>query len=169
MTNFDKAFQYTVYTWEGGAKITNDPLDPGGLTKYGICKKYNPNVDVSNLTEDGAKEVYRDEYWTLNGLGGVTRPAMAAKAFDACVNPGPGVASRLIQKACVQCGQEQVAVDGHIGPKSIAAMNAVDEGAWLTAFCTLLSRYYEDKPDSPSKARFLKGWLRRATSVPMFS
>jgi len=37
---------------EGGAKLTKDPDDPGGVTKYGISKRSNPDVDVENLTED---------------------------------------------------------------------------------------------------------------------
>jgi lysozyme family protein len=37
---------------EGG--LVNDPLDPGGMTKYGISKRFNPDVDVENLTIEQA-------------------------------------------------------------------------------------------------------------------
>ena len=30
---------------EGGEKVTCDPADPGGLTKYGISKRFNPDID----------------------------------------------------------------------------------------------------------------------------
>ena len=36
---------------EGGSKITKDPLDPGGTTKYGISQRAYPNTDIENLTE----------------------------------------------------------------------------------------------------------------------
>ena len=48
---------------EGGAKLTKDPDDPGGTTKYGISKRANPDVDVENLTEDEAVLIYLDKYW----------------------------------------------------------------------------------------------------------
>ncbi len=38
MADFEKAVLKTLIR-EGGAKITKDPNDPGGLTKYGISKR----------------------------------------------------------------------------------------------------------------------------------
>ena len=34
---------------EGGDKLTKDPSDPGGTTKYGISQRANPDVDIENL------------------------------------------------------------------------------------------------------------------------
>mgnify|MGYP003149201708 FL=1 len=49
---------------EGGAKITRDPDDPGGLTKFGISKRSNPDVDIENLSEDDAVLIYLEKYWS---------------------------------------------------------------------------------------------------------
>lgn len=79
--NFDLAFKTTVGL-EGG--YTNDPDDPGGETKFGIAKKYHPNVDIKNLTLEQAKEIYRKEYW--NKINGDTLPApMDIIGFDRSV------------------------------------------------------------------------------------
>ena len=37
---------------EGG--YVNDPDDPGGETNFGIAKRSHPDVDIANLTKDGA-------------------------------------------------------------------------------------------------------------------
>lgn len=66
--NFDRFFNLTVMDFEGGSKQTNDPDDPGGLTKYGISQKAYPNEDITNLTIDRAKALYKRDYWDkVNG------------------------------------------------------------------------------------------------------
>ena len=37
---------------EGGERITDDPRDPGGLTKYGISQRAYPRLDIERLTRD---------------------------------------------------------------------------------------------------------------------
>jgi hypothetical protein len=86
--NFDKAFDLTVMRFEGGARYTNDPDDPGGETKYGISKRANPDVDIANLTKDQAKEIYRKRYWTFCDCDSLPYP-WDVIAFDAAVNLGP--------------------------------------------------------------------------------
>ena len=38
-------------------EYSNDPNDPGGETKWGISKRAYPNLDIKNLTRDGAKTI----------------------------------------------------------------------------------------------------------------
>ena len=42
---------------EGGSRITKDPSDAGGTTKYGISQRAYPDLDIESLTERDAKEV----------------------------------------------------------------------------------------------------------------
>jgi Glycosyl hydrolase 108/N-acetylmuramoyl-L-alanine amidase len=49
---------------EGG--YVNNPADPGGETKFGICKRYHPDVDIKNLSREGAMAIYAREYWALS-------------------------------------------------------------------------------------------------------
>lgn len=82
--NFDKAVAF-VLAREGG--YSNDPHDPGGETNFGICKRYHPKVDIKNLTIDGAKAIYRAEYWDPAGCDTLPYP-MDICVMDCFVNPG---------------------------------------------------------------------------------
>lgn len=71
---------------EGNENYTNDPDDPGGETKYGISKRYNPKVDIKNLTLEQAKKIYLEKYWIPSGCDEVAFPLDIA-LFDSQVNP----------------------------------------------------------------------------------
>lgn len=126
--NFDQAFA-KVISHEGG--YTNDSRDRGNWTtgvvgqgdlkgtKYGISAMAYPDLDIRNLTVDQAKEIYRRDYWEklkMDDLPDVVRFDL----FDAAVNSGIGNASKFLQRAA------GVTADGVIGPKTIAAANAID-------------------------------------------
>lgn len=82
-SSFDKAFALTVGL-EGA--YSNDPHDPGGETKFGICKKYHPDTDIKNLTIEQAKEIYLNEYWIPAKCDSTPSP-MDICLFDSQVNP----------------------------------------------------------------------------------
>ena len=75
MANIDKLIPHII-KWEGGAKYTNDPLDRGGATKYGITIgtlqgiNYDTNHDgkvnvddVKTLQLDDFKKILKRQYW----------------------------------------------------------------------------------------------------------
>lgn len=80
----DEIIKFVIYDLEGGDKVINDT---GGVTKYGIAQKFNPNVDVCNLNEARAIEVYDKKYWTLNELDAYPYPVNLI-LFDTAVNGG---------------------------------------------------------------------------------
>jgi lysozyme family protein len=58
-------FRNDIIAWvmnelEGGDKLISDT---GGLTKYGISSNANPTVDIANLTEAQAIQIYIEKYW----------------------------------------------------------------------------------------------------------
>ena len=55
MTTFNEIIE-KILEHEGG--YVDDPLDAGGETNFGITKKFYPNVDIKNLTEEQAKKIY---------------------------------------------------------------------------------------------------------------
>lgn len=62
---------------------------------FGINQKYNPDVDVKNLTRAGAVDIYRERYW--NAINGDSlAPATALVALDTAALQGPEVAKKLI-------------------------------------------------------------------------
>ena len=45
--------------------LVGDPSDPGGLTKFGISQRAYPNLNIRDLTIEGAKALYRKDYRNL--------------------------------------------------------------------------------------------------------
>lgn len=76
MANFDLAIKQTI-GHEGGDKITNDPNDPGGLTKFGISQRSHPLVEIKNLSLRQAEEIYRNDYWDNMHLDEIESQAIA--------------------------------------------------------------------------------------------
>ena len=157
---FDEAFNYTM-PFEGWSACTNDPDDPGGLTKYGISKVNHPEVDVANLSLDGAKAIYRKHYWNPIKGDQIASGRVAIKFFDMAVNMGVKQATKLVQEALGDMGCS-VAVDGMMGPKTLEALNGVDDDVLFVFLVPLLEAFYRGL----GKPKYIKGWLRRARTLP---
>jgi len=82
--DFEKALKF-VLKWEGG--YSNDPNDPGGETKFGICKRSYPELNISKLTLEQAKEIYYKNYWLKSGCDELPYPFNII-VFDTAVNMG---------------------------------------------------------------------------------
>lgn len=168
MTLFDDAFKY-VMGWEGGSKVTKDPVDPGGVTKYGISAKAHPGVDIENLTEAEAKQIYEQEYWNPLGCNDI-QGVKAIKLFDAGVNVGRVMAAILAQQAYNDVKRPEdpgLETDGIVGYHTVEALKAVEQEPWLEAFVDRLTLYYYYLVNKkPELARFIKGWTRRADTIP---
>ena len=50
-----------VLAREGG--YSDNPADRGGRTNFGISSGAYPDLDVSKLTREQAKEIYKRDYW----------------------------------------------------------------------------------------------------------
>lgn len=158
MASFDQAIG-VVLAHEGGYVF--NPADPGGETNFGISKRAYPNLDIKNLTEDQAKEVYRRDYWRYDGI---TNQDLATKIFDMAVNMGPPTAHRLLQMALNGLGQG-VGVDGVFGPQTLAATNGIDPAALLRELRARAAvRYADIVVGNHAERTFLLGWMRRAVS-----
>lgn len=93
---FDQAISF-VLDYEGRV-YENDPNDPGGGTKFGISSNAYPDLDIINLTEDQAKEIYKRDFWDACNCDGMP-PKMAFAVFDCAVNQGVGKAKRILQES----------------------------------------------------------------------
>ena len=88
-----------------------------------VCDPEDPDVDIENLKAAQAKGIYRREWWDRYGYGRIEDQAVAAKVLSLAANMGPLDAHRLLQQALCDAGAE-VAVDGVIGPETLAAVNS---------------------------------------------
>lgn len=154
MAELKKAFRETM-KWEGG--YVNDPNDRGGETNFGISKRSFPHVNIKELTEEIAEEIYRWHYWNRIQGDKIHNQDVANAIFDAAVNFGVYAASLLVQKA-VKAKQ-----DGYIGPITLGMLNSFDPVLFLGIFAIERAQRYLDICEArPNQKRFLKGWLRRA-------
>jgi lysozyme family protein len=153
----------TVLKHEGG--YVNDPSDGGGETAFGISKRSYPALDIAHLTRTQAEEIYRRDFWAPLQLDDVRDQQVATKVFDSAVLIGRSRAVKFLQRAVQSAGGGIVAVDGHVGPNTLHAVNAASPLLLIEAYRHLLATYYEGLAEAiPSNAKFLKGWLNRANS-----
>lgn len=154
---------------EGG--YVNDPLDPGGETCYGICKRSYPQVDISTLTPDMAAKIYRSDYW--QPLRADQMPAaLALLVFDTAVNCGLTRTASWLQEeinglldirgpgGMLQNG---LAVDGIIGPETIRALIRVDLARLIAAIISRRQLHYLCL--AKRSPQYLRGWIIRTTDL----
>ena len=156
-TTFDEIIE-VVLEHEGG--YVNDPDDAGGETKYGIAKRWYPDVDIKNLTKEQAKKIYHTDYWRRGKCDEVP-PQLRHIYFDMCVNQGKSRAVKILQRAANAKGKD-LKVDGGLGPKTIAAMDGVE----LQRVRAYRIKYYADLVTrKPDLERFYYGWFKRGLEV----
>jgi len=151
MSNFEKSVDF-ILNWEG--QISDNPLDSGGLTKYGIAARFFPQVRDPNFTRENAIGIYWDKYWLACKCDKL--PAeIAFVLFDAAVNQGQPAAIRMLQKSL------QVPADGIVGPETIEAAQHATVSTVLADFVARRAFAYALVP---TVQRFGLGWYRRLTA-----
>ena len=157
MKNFDEIIEQVL---EHEAGYVNDPKDLGGETKYGITKRFYPDVDIKNLTIEQATEIYKKDYWDKNKVESLPQNLWHIY-FDMCVNMGKRTAVKVLQRAANNKGRN-IDVDGGLGPATIGALKGVE----LDRVRAFRVKYYVDLITAkPEQEKFFLGWFRRATEV----
>ena len=145
-----------VLQMEGGYVWNRN--DPGGETNWGISKRSYPNVDIKNLTRQGAIDLYERDFWRGGKCDVVneTHPLLALAHMDWCVNHGVGGSAAFLQRAV------GAMADGDIGPKTIGAVRACDELSAVAYYLNDRAKWYHRRCQQlPSQKEFLPGWLAR--------
>lgn len=166
---------------EGG--YVNDPDDPGGATNFGVTihtiRRLGIDLDrdgsvtaqdVRLLTRAQAIEIFITYYFE-KPLIAQLQHALQASVFDMYVNAG-GNAVKILQNLLGEMGYD-VAVDGALGPQSLAAAVAAYRSApdhLVDAYGIARRNYYfrlaDRRPASRKYARTRNGekggWIKRA-------
>ncbi len=145
-----------ILKFEGG--YSNNLLDPGGETKYGIDKRSHPSIDIKNLSLDMAIEIYRTEYWDKYRVAEMPLYLRLAY-FDCCVNQGPGAAVKFLQRAL------GVKVDMELGPITLAALQKSGPDI-VGKFLTERFMHYVGLD---TFSTFGKGWTKRLVETTLES
>ena len=160
MAEFEPAVTITLQH-EGGFyhnPVTGEIVNHGITLKFVRSSGYQPNADeafIQDLTAAEASAIYQTYFWNANRIGSIDDQCLANKVFDLTVNMGPA-ALKLLQSA-VQC-----AVDGALGPISLAQINARDPVELLAQYKELAARRYTQiAAGNPQLAGDLTGWLSR--------
>ncbi|MBI1214533.1 MAG: hypothetical protein GC185_01780 [Alphaproteobacteria bacterium] len=154
---------------------SDDANDAGGPTKYGwslrAARQYGMEFDVDH---DGDVDIY--DIRKLEPLKAVQEfrlhfwpavyeqlpPQIASKAFSFAVNMGPHFSHVLLQRAVRACA-DAIAEDGALGPRSIAAVNAIYQPSLLAAYRSEAAGYYRlIAAKNTASGKFIGGWLNRA-------
>jgi len=161
MSNFDIAFGDLIKT-EGG--WVNDSDDPGRETKFGLSQRYNPELDIKNITIPEAKEVYFFKFWDKYKYIEIRDHKVASKLLRMSAIAGPKSAHKLIQQALMSC-EVRVAWDGVLGPKTFSAINTLNGSQLLPAMKSEIAGYLRTKIAlKPVKEKYRSGWMKRAYS-----
>lgn len=166
---------------EGG--FVNDPDDPGGATKYGVTihtmRRLGLDLDrdgdidvadVRRLSRADAQAIFIEHYFYRPQIDALP-VALQAGVFDMYVNAGAN-AVKILQRLLNDMGQA-VAVDGVIGPQTIAAVQGAVRAApdhIADAYGIARRNYYLALADRrPASRKFARtrnggkgGWIRRA-------
>ena len=156
---FSHALEH-VLKFEGG--LSEDPRDPGGITKYGISLRAYPELGadgIRNLTKDQASTIYWEDYWNATRCEELPQ-AFRLMVFDCAVNQGTGYAARALQASI------GARIDGAIGPKTIqAAKNSLYHSALQKLALNRFLRYQRN----PNWDIYGEGWMSRLLSVSLLT
>lgn len=154
---------------EGGYTV-----DTGGRTMYGVTeavwKDYQkrsgkfPGVDIAKISPEMARAVYSALYWAPLMADKITNQGAAVALFDFAVNAGISRAVKEAQAALNSMGYK-LAVDGGMGPATLAAINKAGAG-FVNALTRRRIEFYKGLAASnPGKyGKYLAGWIKRANT-----
>lgn len=147
---------------EGG--YVNHPRDPGGPTNHGITmatlqayrRRPTTIADVKALTLTEANAIYEKSYW--KPIWGDQLPAgLDYAVFDFGINSGPARAVKTLQGLL-----PGIAIDGLMGPKTLAAIQAFDVADLIKRLCDARLKFVKSLKTFPT---FGRGWTYRITGT----
>lgn len=150
MSSFDDAFDALIGN-EGG--YSNHPQDSGGETMWGVTARVarasGYTGPMRDLPRETAKAIAKKLYWDPLHLDEFDS-RVAFQIFDANYNGGHAVLWMQ--------GASGAVVDGLIGPKTIAAVQATDPLKFILRWNAIRLRYFTALKGWPI---FGRGWANR--------
>ena len=160
-----------ILKWEGG--FVNDPADLGGATNMGVTigawkscgydKDGDGDIDVDDLRlltrEDVVNRVLKPHYWDRWKADDIKSQSVANILVDwvwASGAHGIKIPQRLLG----------VSVDGIVGPKTLAAVNARNPRELFDMIKIARFYFIEDIcRKRPANNKFKRGWMNRINDI----
>jgi lysozyme family protein len=162
--NYQECFSHVIGS-EGG--FQNDPNDKGNWTGCSVGKGKNigtnwgisgcayPDLDIKNLKQEDAEQIYYDDYWMKASCDdlpyGVDLPT-----FDGSVNSGVSRGVKWLQ------GAVGVAQDGVVGPVTLNAVVMADDDTTIDRMCDARLAYLKGLS---TWSLYGGGWTTRVEKV----
>jgi lysozyme family protein len=120
---------------EGNGKVTNNPNDRGGLTRWGwtqaTAAAYGFARTVDTMTSDEAIELYAQRFWLAPKFDQlyVVDPKLALYVFDTGVTSGPATGVKFIQRSLNVLNNQaksypDITADGGLGAMTFGALRS---------------------------------------------
>jgi len=167
---------------EGG--FVDNPLDSGGVTKYGItlptARMAGYTGNIIDLTKQDAFDIYENLYWKPLRLEPISKLSwkIAEELADTAVNMGLKRAGIILQRSLNVFNQrgkiyDDLVVDGLIGNKTILALTEYlnyrdndGEEVLLKAYNCLQGAFYIELAERREKDEtFVYGWIRNRIDI----
>lgn len=142
----------------GTGKVTNNPADKGGRTAWGISERSNPEAwEDGKVTRDEAASIYERKYVKGPGFDRIADVKLREILVDFGVTSGPHLAIMKLQ------GLLKVDVDGVLGPKTLAAIEAYPEIRRLINKLAVERIKMSGRVvrKDPTQLEWINGWLER--------
>jgi lysozyme family protein len=168
----------SVISVEGG--YTNNPSDLGGETNWGItvatAHQHGYTGDMKDMTKDQALDIYMSQYVIAPQFDKVFNlsQSLGQHVIDCGVNMGITVSAAILQRALAVFSDHDKyytieAIDGHIGPNTLSALQAFltlrqnDDGEAVllkTINCLQGEQYIVMAETRYQNQDFVYGWMR---------
>lgn len=139
---------------EGKSTFTNDPLDKGGRTQYGISEKSNPEAWVDGRVDYAeARRIYARKY--LSPFTGLESYPFYEHLVDFGVTSGPVLVVSKLQEIV------GAAVDGRLGPETLDKVSKFKGHLDVEIVKSRIKMIGRIVTKDPSQLKYLNGWLNR--------
>lgn len=158
--------------------ITDRPSDLGGLTRFGLCAKWHPELveagfyayqivdgkQVAQMPEEEAlalaEKTYATAYEPSLQLAEIASIGIATAILSFAVLEGQQEAVKLLQEAL------SINSDGLMGPATLAAENSANPATLLPKLVNLQRQHFAAiAAANPSQEANLNGWDNRADAL----
>ncbi len=151
--NIDPAFnKMMVQIFRVEGDCGGHPKDPGGYTCYGYAQRYNPDIDVRQLTPAGAEDRTYERFYLAKGLNKLP-DSIRGDVLRGDFGSGPGAGVKKLQKTL---GLPQT---GNVDDTLIRASEEYNGDLHNAYWNTMQDFYVDITRRNPERKVFLKGWM----------